>query len=68
MTTPIEQLADAEKRINKAAESVDATWRWAPYAKPVFGPPFMWNDIILTYSNGDVERMEAIEFCQGFGL
>lgn len=62
-----EQLADAEKRIVKAAERADASWQWAPYSTPSSGPPFLWNYIIVKFSNGDQEVREALDFVTEMG-
>lgn len=56
-------IAEAEQKIGRAVQAQGAiSWRWAPWAKPSTGGPYMWNVIVVTHADGHLEDVEAQAF------
>jgi hypothetical protein len=60
----MENLVHAETTIGAAAQKLGLRWTWAPWGKPSTGGPFMWNDIVVTDSDGKSQVIEAKEFTE----
>lgn len=64
MRQRVEALNKAEHQIDVAAKKIAASWKWAPYGKPSSGGPYIWNDIVVVYSDSSVSVMQAKLFIE----